>query len=164
MSAYICDRDVFIYLVQAATSRELRKNSGDFSWYHNSDWCRLNQADMEGSAALANLLYLENILSVAGRYPDDKSSRTLPGPTDAEQINAEDFELAHWIHFDPVQVLQTLACLRYQSCEHDGWKDSEACAVLDAIKEDAIRVLPGYAAAEWGAPKRSQKMKRFNKP
>ena len=164
MSAYICDRDVFIYLVQAATSRALRGNGGHFSWYYNSDWHVLQEDDFEGAAALANMLYLENILSVSDRYPGDKSSHTLPGPTDSDRITSDDFEQSHWVHFDPVQVLLTAACLNYQACEHDGWETSEAYVALVAIKESAIRALPGYADAEWGAPERSQNVKRFHKP
>jgi hypothetical protein len=30
-----------------------------------------------------------------------------------------------WL-FDPVQVLKSCDCYEYQSCEHDGWEDSEA--------------------------------------
>lgn len=31
---------------------------------------------------------------------------------------------------DPLAVLKAIACLEYQSCEHDGWLDSEARGVL----------------------------------
>jgi len=51
-----------------------------------------------------------------------------------------------------VQVLKSIDCLDYQSCEHPGWAASEAKAFIDRLQSAAIHALPGYEAAIWGAP------------
>ena len=35
------------------------------------------------------------------------------------------------------------------SAETDNWKETEAYAIYDALKETAIRNLPGYEDARW---------------
>jgi hypothetical protein len=50
---------------------------------------------------------------------------------------------------DPVVVLKAIACYRYQSCEHPGWRSSEAVAFCDALQARAIDCLPGYNTAPW---------------
>jgi len=49
----------------------------------------------------------------------------------------------------PVQVLKAVDCLDYQCCEWAHWEDSNARRVVEAIRDEAIRKLPGYDAAEW---------------
>lgn len=49
----------------------------------------------------------------------------------------------------PIDVLKACDCLAYQSCEHDGWETSTAKVIVSAIKEAAIRELPGYDEAPW---------------
>lgn len=43
---------------------------------------------------------------------------------------------------------QAIASLEYQSCEHDGWVDSEARVFRQALRRVAITELPGDSAAE----------------
>lgn len=45
---------------------------------------------------------------------------------------------------DPLVVLKAIACLEYQSCEHDGWLDSEARVFCQALRQVTITKLPGY--------------------
>ncbi len=45
---------------------------------------------------------------------------------------------------DPLVVLKAIACLEYQSCEHDGWLDSEARVFCQALRRVTITKLPGY--------------------
>lgn len=49
---------------------------------------------------------------------------------------------------DPLVVLKAIACLEYQSCEHDGWLDSEARVFCQALRRVAIAALPGYPEAD----------------
>lgn len=49
---------------------------------------------------------------------------------------------------DPLVVLKAITCLEYQSCEHDGWLDSEARVFCQALRRVVITELPGYSAAE----------------
>lgn len=154
MSAYICEKNVFVYLISAAVSRRLsgRGNSA-FRYCFNSLASEIRAGDRDSLASVANVLYGENVKSVSARYPNDKSSATLPGPISAQAITERDFgPRVLWTDFDPVQVLATIACLSYQSCEHSEWEKSEAFAILEAIKDRAIRALVGYDDAVWGAP------------
>lgn len=50
----------------------------------------------------------------------------------------------------PVAVLKAINCLDYQCCETDDWQQSRAWAILDGIRNAAIRALPGYDTASWG--------------
>lgn len=50
---------------------------------------------------------------------------------------------------DPVIILKAIACYEYQSCEHPGWRTSEARAFCQALQGRAITLLPGYDEAPW---------------
>ncbi|GHJ45862.1 hypothetical protein Cs7R123_32040 [Catellatospora sp. TT07R-123] len=50
---------------------------------------------------------------------------------------------------DPVVVLKAVDCYEYQSCEHPGWRDSQAREFCDALRALAISRLPGYRRAPW---------------
>ncbi len=150
MSAYICDRNHIVYLVSAALSRTFRQGGGDFYWYHNGESHRLSGGDYAYAAEVANMLWRENIKSVSHRYPGE-SSATLPGPV-GEDFVIEADAFPAFSHFDPLQVLQSIACFSYQTCEHDEWEDSEAFAFCEALKSAAIHALPGYDKTVWGAP------------
>jgi len=151
MSAYLCKRNHFVYLVAAAMS----PNIGCFTvrWHWGADYAQrgeLRVADFETAADVANMLIRENLASVSFRYAGDKTSDTLPSAGDCSAVTAADFHDFH--EFQAVQVLKAINCLDYQSCEHPGWRTSEARAFLDALQSAAIDALPGYDAAEWGAP------------
>lgn len=153
MSAYIVERDHIRYLVEAALKLRLghHPGHGPFSWYWNGDRRTLPAGDYERACEVARMLWAENIASVAHRYPNEPQN-DLPGPA------GESFEYTEhrpWdCNIDPVQVLKACSCFEYQSCEHEGWKTSEALAFVDALVWEAISALPGYADAAWGAPRK----------
>jgi hypothetical protein len=153
MSAYIVDKNHIVYLVQAAMQNAGGHASyGPMHWYFGNPTQHdaIPSGDYIKAAEVANMLWRENIASVSYRYPEDKTSATLPGPVDREEITERDFILGRIIR--PVQVLKSCQCFDYQSCEHPGWKASEARAFIEALKARAINSLPGYEEAEWGAP------------
>jgi hypothetical protein len=77
----------------------------------------------------------------------------LPGDRYVEGgIAKADIESAAALPFEALQVLKACACYAYQSCEHSGWEASEAHAFIQALKDKAVRTLPGYGDAVWGAP------------
>lgn len=133
-------------------SRRISGRYGPFRWYHEKESHQLGAHECERAAEVGMMLLLENIKSVSFRYPRDKSSATLPGPVGGEAISRSDF--ARVAHFspEPVQVLKSVSCLRYQSCEHPEWETSEAYAFLESLEQSAINALPGYEEAAWGAP------------
>jgi len=51
---------------------------------------------------------------------------------------------------DPVVVLKACACYDYQSCETDDYEETEAHAIIQALRKRAITELPGYGEAPWG--------------
>jgi hypothetical protein len=98
------------------------------------------------------MLWKENMISVAHRYSGPVEE--LPGDRYVEDgITKPDVAAQAVIAFNAVQVLKACNCLEYQSCEHPGWEASEAHAFLQALKDKAVRALPGYETARWGAPR-----------
>ena len=84
------------------------------------------------------MLHAENVLSVNYRYGE----ATIP--------NFEICEGAAFHEFSQVQIIKAARCLDYQSCEHPGWQQSDACRLLQTIiGDDSSRNLPGYDEAEW---------------
>ncbi len=149
MSAYMVDRDHIAYLVSAALSRSFNSSS-TFYWMHDGKSKNLHCADLEGASKLGQMLWDENFASVTARYPDAAFDE-LPG-----EIGENFVYGAHdpiYGKFDPVQVIKACHCYQYQSCEHEGWEESEACAFIETLIDCATHALPGYDAAAWGAPK-----------
>lgn len=70
---------------------------------------------------------------------------------------------------DPaILVLGSIRCLRYQSCEADGYRETNAAQILDAIESMAIRHLcnvhesPWGWTRDWAAEKIAKKKTRIN--
>lgn len=157
MSAYIVNKNHIMFLLAAMGSRSILGRGSRFSYYWDAKPdCRteVDSYDPQAMADVGNLLLRENLASVTARYPRE-SSATLPGPRDHDcEITPADIGRYCYGVVDPVQVLKACDCLEYQSCEHDGWRASEARAVLEALRRAAWHALPGYDGAEWGAPER----------
>lgn len=111
---------------------------------------------------VAKGLALENIRSVAHRYPDDKDGHR-PGPClkDADIVEACQIYAGHFAKrmggvivmaedvLEPIQVIKLVRSLDYQSCETDDWPMTLAARQLDWIMGEAISRLPGYEDADW---------------
>lgn len=163
MSAYICDRSHVLFLVCVAMNPQILNRSNGLRWHwgtrENPQRNELTPGDHDKAAEVANMLWRENIASVAHRYNESKTSANLPGPVgDNFLITAADIYLV-W-QLDPVQVFKSINCYEYQSCEHDGWRASEAHAFCRALESAAIHALPGYDDAEWGAPDKHKTRRR----
>ena len=92
---------------------------------------------------VGEMLWTENERSVEARYPSDH----------AEMLSV-DYCLGYEYAKTPraltiAEAFSAIACLEYQSCEHDGWVDSEACRFLFSLRDSLVNALPGYAAAQW---------------
>ena len=86
---------------------------------------------------VGQMLHAENVRSVNYRYGE---------------ASKPDFAVCEWAafhEFSQVQILKAVRCLRYQSCEHPGWAESEACRLLEAIIGSTSVDMPGYDDAEW---------------
>jgi len=153
MSAYVVDRNHIRYLVAAAAGKMGRVN--DLRWVHDGTWHKLSDGEDEKAAQVGQMLWNENIRSVTNRYPDcEGKPANLPGPTD--EVFIYDTHKEWNDPLNAVQVLSSCACYSYQSCEHEGWKTSEAAAFIDALERKAIHALPGMEDALWGAPEPTQ--------
>jgi hypothetical protein len=154
MSAYIVDKRHIVYLVAAALSSRISnpRLHSSFTYHCNGKRHGLSLGDFDAAADFANMLWRENIKSVAHRYPNE-SSATLPGPVDEDfNVRPNDFRREKFSTFEPAQVFKAIDCYEYQSCEHEGWEQSEAFAFCDALRQRTCCAVFGYEDAQWGAP------------
>ena len=147
MSAWIVDRAHIDLMVTAGL---------DFSGQHLSlRWwwdnpLRSDELTPLNADAVGRMLWAENLASVAARYPADKSGER-PGPSGFRDEDVESYRFDSIPgRIDPVVVLKSIDCYEYQSCEHKGWRTSEAHAFCDALRKAAIGRLTGYGDAPWG--------------
>lgn len=148
MSAFVCGPDLFIALgVFAASGHpERRVDPRYVKGFEQMQGYRPAQL----ASAYADILYAENMRSVLRRYPDDDVD-SAPGPIEKPEsikITLRHFNDIRWVR-PAVEILKMCACLSYQSCETDDWESTPAYRLVQAIKEAAIRVLPGYEDAPW---------------
>lgn len=154
MSAYVVDREHIVYLVEAALSHALAEcDGGSISWLgpcgRRVARCTASAAER---AAIGNMLWKENERSVRARYPD---AAELPGPIGDNVLALTERDFARgWSKYDPVQVLQSIACYEYQTCETEDHEQTEAWSFCQSLRRKAIHALPGYDEAVWGAPAR----------
>lgn len=91
-------------------------------------------------------LWSENQISVDCRYRE--TTRTLTykwSPKIQGRVDATTTRI-----LTPMDIIGLCHCLKYQSCEHDGWEASWACDFLKKVVDAATRKLPGYDKAPWG--------------
>lgn len=85
--------------------------------------------------ALASKLYRANVQSVNRRYKErTRSTGFKYTPVNISQLS-------------PADIVKACDCLDYQSCERLEWDRSQARKALQAIREEAIRVLAGNSPA-----------------
>lgn len=146
MSAYVVDRDTIRYLVSAAMSPRILGQSYHSLRYQWGDHpFDLGCGDFEAAAHIGQVLWNENQRSVNARYGDSD-----PAPEYGQHVE--------WFGtFDPVQVLKTISCLNYQSCETKDWENTQAAAFLRGLERQCIGALAGYESAAWGAPKEQKR-------
>jgi len=85
---------------------------------------------------LGDILKAQNVRSVQARYGEEAHTAT---PFD-------------WCYNGScfiIQVIKACDCLEYQSSETKDYKEPDAYKILDAIRREAIRALPGYSEADW---------------
>ena len=115
MSAYICN-ETHIATCAAMVAEHVR------------------QASNRDVADIARSLARENLASVMHRYSDD--FRMLPSNAEGDgERYVERCGAAAPLPCSPAEGFSYLECLEYQSCEHHGWGDSEACGWIAAATE-----------------------------
>lgn len=172
MSAWIVSKEHIDVMVKAALEGP-SDNEGnmlylngtrwdDFYWYVDNEKRPLTAANAD---EIGDMLVRENVRSVnhrysyAGRIPyygeegatelEERGDDELPGPIDKYWV-----ESYHYTDpgFRPTvaEIVKTIGCFEYQSCEHDEWKNSEAFIFCRELREAALAVMPGKAEAPWG--------------
>lgn len=131
MSAYV----VSDYHINALVTWAATRHGNDRVTYY---WEGRSRDVRENPKRIASVLYAENVRSVNARYNecDTPSFRYRPIALGYAKLT-------------PVQVLKACNCYEYQACETDDWEQSEACAIINGIREEAVSALPGYEEAEW---------------
>jgi hypothetical protein len=165
MSAWIVDKAHIDLLVRVA----LDSGRDPLRWWQVDEegkyagWRELDELgkglDDEARAAsgvytpdeLGAMLWTENVCSVSYRYPSD-SPASRPGPLsddiDGEAISYQYVNPGYTM--TPGEAFRAIDCLDYQSCEHPGWRTSEAFAFLQALRERLCTQVDGYGSAPWG--------------
>lgn len=116
---------------------------------------------------VGQLLVNENVRSVGHRYSEpgrvyyygagaaarmddlDPDAGELPGPCDAYYMGPYVYANPGYT-LNPGEIFRAIDVLDYQSCEHDGWRSSEAFAFLAALRERTCSQVEGYASSPHG--------------
>lgn len=162
MSAFIVGKPHIDALVHAAAAHRVGEHHSGMSWYHftvtdDQGWpadmrrYEVGYSDQESQDECGRMLWAENLRSIEYRYPDTIDNQMYPGPggflgwPDVEQYTCKGLRQAP----DPVAILKAIECYEYQSCEHPGWRTSNAQAFCENLRRKMIVALPGYREADW---------------
>ena len=151
MSAFMVDKVHIDALVTAAMELVPGEHDSGLRWYVDDaskpggyELKELHLLDSTRASEVGQMLWAENLASIHARYPDtEETDSNYPGPADFESS-----EVARYVWqsvpgiIDPLAVIDALSCYEYQSCEHEGWKTSEAKVFCDALQSKMIRQLP----------------------
>jgi len=151
MSAYIVSRNHIAELVSAAVYHHRAPRSCGFGWRFRGAWREL-EGDyghpitgeaISAPSYLGEVLWRENVRSVKARY---RGSEDLPGPID--QSWREGYGKHVQAPFPTelptrgrIRLLAALRCYDYQSCETSDYHETEAHAVVEALREAIISEL-----------------------
>lgn len=153
MSAYVCSRDHFVALAVFAATKPRRQSTPRVDPTYVDCFRPVAEKLLalkphELASVYAEALYQENVRSVSHRYPNDPRDG-LPGePSGVVDVSARNMIQAVYA-LPPLHILKMCNGLDYQSCETDDWRETRAYALLQAIKDAAIRELPGYDDGPW---------------
>lgn len=105
---------------------------------------RYDASNVEDLQRMAEILYAENVRSVNYRY---RQPASLPGIVDETERDI----VFNFVRdaFSPVDILRLCECYDYQACETPDYEASAAARIVNAIRHEAIRALPGYSNAKW---------------
>ena len=140
MSAFVVDREHVKYLVDAA----MKLDASGLTWANG----RLEPGHYDTAAFIAQMLWSENVASVAYRY-NDPAHENLPGPIGCSYIFGDWGPDILGDDPEPVAVLKACDGYEYQSCEHPGWEGSDAKEFVDSLRRKAVHCLCGYEEADW---------------
>lgn len=129
MSAFILDNKH----INVMMSRAVPLYPGDsFSYYWNGQPYYFRGQTQEVGQKLVD----ENFRSVNYRYDEAEEPYTFLNVV-LRRVYAS------------VEVIKACNSYNYQTCETPDWKETEARAIVKALRKRAIKQLEGYAEAAW---------------
>ena len=131
MSAWVCSDETIAGILRAAAPGSIGYAA---TYYWNGDTRHINTRLEE----VGQILVDENYRSVNFRYEERGDE---PHVYKHSHLSQE---------MTAVQIIKLCNCYRYQVCEPDDYKETEAWAIVSSLRDRAIITLPGYDAAEWG--------------
>lgn len=134
MSAYVVHNDTIDLLIAAADAWRVQ--------FDGSAWDTRKMACSHRDEA-GQLLLDENYRSVNARYREDDKAPVY-------SYRFVDLDRAAVAMPIPVLVLQSVRCLRYQSCETEDYATTNAAIFLDRIEHAAISKLTDMYDPPWG--------------
>ena len=133
MSAFIVDPE-HIHVLLWAASRPTSPY-GPLVWYYDNP-SREGRLTDDAIDTVGQMLVDENAASVNYRYNEDDA-----------YIYA--YQRPRHTTWSGVELIKALHCYEYQSCEHPGWRTSQAHSFCRALEHRLIGELPGYDDAPW---------------
>tara|TARA_R110002012_G_scaffold12735_7_gene56274 strand:+ start:1791 stop:2273 length:483 start_codon:yes stop_codon:yes gene_type:complete len=95
---------------------------------------------------LVSILDKANVRSLDARYHLHKHYTLSPDSATADK-------LLNYFECNPLtpgEMFKAINCLEYQSCEFDGWYESDAYKLLRIIRNSTQERVQGYEDAPWG--------------
>src|ERR1035437_1272028 len=152
MSAWIVSKAHIDALVNAAGSVDFQNHSSGMSWWNGDERHEMTYSDRVRASEVGMMLWATNLESINARYPDTIEDESgCPGPNDFEgSVSVAEYRFTPTRDLEPEVILKAISCYEYQSCEHEGWKTSEAKSFCEALEHKMIGRLPAYNLAPWG--------------
>jgi len=150
MSAWVVSRKHIAYMVLASTIPDFLGSR--LEWFHGGNKKEIGPAERwnrDRIEAVGNMLWKQCVKSVKYRYGGPASK--LPGHKSGK-FKFEDVPLTYPEPFDWIQLIQSVHCYEYQSCEDPDWKPSEAHEFCKCLIEFALVHLTHNKACVWGPP------------
>ena len=118
-------------------------------------------SDPEEISNVAITLANANIKSICGRYENGNDALDTYKKVTKEWMDIEYVDYVasacqnaragnrDW-NLNPIDIIKMCHCYDYQSCEAEGYYESDAKRMVTRIEKDMISKLPGYEESPWG--------------
>lgn len=145
MSAYLCEARHISAIVNATRLTAHMRDYSSLEAYLTPEAAMTVRSGLNTPAeALYSDLLQTNLDSLGARYP---SAAKMSDWTEEDG----EYRLDSSAKFPSViAAIKGIQCFEYQSCEHDGWKGSQAHRFCKHLVSELIAALPGYSEAAWG--------------
>lgn len=127
MSAFLCNDQHINAMIRFGLTQN---DTGPLAFRFGGHW--KNYVTHESAQVLVD----QNYRALKTRYGDNGKPH---------RINYSPFDPI----YSPVEIIKACNCYNYQACETEDYKETQAAAIIKAIRELAIKNLPGYDNAQW---------------